>query len=287
MHIGIGLPSTIPNTPGSLVVQWAQQAEARGFSSLGTIDRIAFPSYESLIALAAAAGATSRIGLMSDVLLGPTRDPVVLAKEAASLDQASSGRFLFGVGVGGRQDDYDVVGRPFHSRGRDWDQALDLMHRAWSGQLLPGSPEPVAPRPTNGTSVPVIIGGNSDQAIQRVLRWGVGWTAGGSPPEGVQQMAARVREAWRAAGKPGQPRIVALVYYALGPNADAGAAAYLGHYYGFTPWGKDMWRNIPRTPEAVAETVKAFEAAGADELICFPTIGALDQLQGLADAVLR
>ena len=79
MKIGIGLPNSIPGTDGLTIIEWARRAEELGFSSLATIDRIAYPSYESLVVLAAAAGATERIGLLTNVLLGPTRNPVLLA----------------------------------------------------------------------------------------------------------------------------------------------------------------------------------------------------------------
>ncbi len=72
-------------------MEWARRAEALGFSTLATIGRVAYPTYEELVALAAAASVTERIGLMPNVLLAPTRDPVLLAKEAASLDQLSGG----------------------------------------------------------------------------------------------------------------------------------------------------------------------------------------------------
>ena len=71
MKIEIGLPNPVPNIPGNLLVDWAQRAEAVGFSGLVTIDRIAYPSYDSLTSLAAAAGATERISLMTNILLAP------------------------------------------------------------------------------------------------------------------------------------------------------------------------------------------------------------------------
>src|SRR5256712_6761952 len=116
MKIGIGLPNPVPGTPGQVLIDWARRAEGRGFSSLATIDRIAYPSYESLIALAAAAAATERIGLVTNILLGPTRNPILLAKESASLDQLSRGRFTLGIGVGSRPDDYEAAERGFGNR---------------------------------------------------------------------------------------------------------------------------------------------------------------------------
>ena len=133
VKIGIGLPNPVPNTPGDLLVDWAQRAEAAGFSGLVTIDRIAYPSYDSLTSLAAAAGATKRISVMTNILLAPIYPPVLLAKTAASIDQISSGRFSLGLAAGGRSDDYEVTGRDFHRRGREFaSQIAESAHRSVS-----------------------------------------------------------------------------------------------------------------------------------------------------------
>src|SRR5438067_5767080 len=183
MDIGIGLPNPVPGTPGRALVDWARRAEERRFSSLATIDRIAYPSYESLITLAAAAAVTERIGLLTNVLLGPTRNPVLLAKHAAGVDQLSSGRFVLGLGVGGRPDDYEATGHDFHRRGKRFDEDLELIHRVWRGELVHGAQKPTGPAPETGERVPILIGGMNDRAIDRTVRWGIGWTVGGAPPE--------------------------------------------------------------------------------------------------------
>src|SRR5258708_39274398 len=103
MDVGIGLPNAVPDTDGSVLADWAQRAEEGGFSTLGTIGRLAFPSYDDLIALAAAAAVTERIRLTTSVLLGPLFTNVaLLAKQIASLDRLSHGRFVLGIGLGGR-----------------------------------------------------------------------------------------------------------------------------------------------------------------------------------------
>jgi alkanesulfonate monooxygenase SsuD/methylene tetrahydromethanopterin reductase-like flavin-dependent oxidoreductase (luciferase family) len=117
VDIGIGLPNTIPGTPGRLLVDWAPRAEERGFSTLATIDRVAYPSYESLVTLAAAAAATDRIGLMTNILLAPTRNPILLAKEAASVDGLSGGRLTLGLGVGSRRDDFEATQQAWEGNG--------------------------------------------------------------------------------------------------------------------------------------------------------------------------
>jgi alkanesulfonate monooxygenase SsuD/methylene tetrahydromethanopterin reductase-like flavin-dependent oxidoreductase (luciferase family) len=287
MDIGIGLPNPIPGTPGATLVEWARRAEERGFSSLATIDRIAYPSYESLISLAAAGAVTSRIGLLTNCLLGPTRNPVLLAKEAASVDQLSAGRLTLGLGVGGRKDDFDLAEQRFENRGRRFDEALELMHRIWMGEPVGGAEKPVGPRPTREGGVPILIAGASDRAIERTVRWGRGWTAGGAPPEQVAPFVERVRAAWRDSARDGDPRIVALSYFALGEKADEGATSYIKDYYGFLgEWVDTIARGVPRTPEAIRDTVGRFEEIGVDELILDPTISDLEQVDLLAEALL-
>src|SRR3954471_15908433 len=119
MDVGIGLPTTIPGVTGPQVLEWARRAEARGFSSLGTIDRVVYANYEPLIALAAAAAVTERIRLSTTILPATNRaHGRLLAKQAASIDALSDGRLVLGVAVGGREDDYEVSGVDFHTRGR-------------------------------------------------------------------------------------------------------------------------------------------------------------------------
>jgi alkanesulfonate monooxygenase SsuD/methylene tetrahydromethanopterin reductase-like flavin-dependent oxidoreductase (luciferase family) len=287
MQIGIGLPNPIPGADGRTIIEWARRADELDFSTLATIDRIAYPSYESITVLAAAAGATERIGLLSNVLLGPTRNPVLLAKEAASLDRLSGGRFILGASVGAREDDYTVTETDFHNRGKRWDEALDLMHRAWRGELVNGSTKPIGPTPTNGESVPMLIGGGSENALARLGRYGIGWTAGGAGPDRAGPIAQKVREVWKAAGREGEPRLVALSYFGLGPGAAEGIAAYLGDYYSMLgQWVEGMIAGTPRTPEAVRDIARRFEDAGFDELIFDPTIARIDQVELLAEAVL-
>jgi alkanesulfonate monooxygenase SsuD/methylene tetrahydromethanopterin reductase-like flavin-dependent oxidoreductase (luciferase family) len=284
MEIGIGLPNSLREANGPNLIEFARRAEQAGFTTLATIDRIAFPSYESLITLAAAAAVTERIRLMPNVLLGPTRNPVLLAKESASVDRLSNGRLVLGLGVGGRPDDFDAVGLGYSDRGKRWDEDLDLIHRVWAGELINGITNPVGPTPTNDGRVPILIGGTTEAAIRRTIQHGIGWTSGGAPPDAAAQFAEQVRAAWKDSGRPGDPKIAALSYFSVGEE-DA-AKQYMTDYYAFLgDFAGQMAEWIPKDANAIKATVKAFEDAGIDELILDSTVDDPDQVDKLAEIV--
>lgn len=287
MKIGFGLPNPVPGIPGHTLLHLARQAEERGFSGLATIDRLAYPSYDSLATLAAAAGATSRIELTTNILLAPLYPPTILAKAAASIDQISGGRFTLGMAPGGRPDDFVVAGRDFSRRGREFDAQLDLLHRAWRGEPVRDGElgPPICPTPVHG-QVPVLIGGTSDAALRRVVRWGAGWTAGGGGPQMAAEFAGRVRTAWHEAGRDGEPRIAALIYFSLGEEVAAESRTYLLGYYGHVgSRAERIAESALRTPQAIHDAVTAFTETGCTELYLVSTTSAPDQADRLADVV--
>jgi alkanesulfonate monooxygenase SsuD/methylene tetrahydromethanopterin reductase-like flavin-dependent oxidoreductase (luciferase family) len=287
VKIGIGLPNPVPGTPGRNLVEWAQRAERYGFSGLATIDRIAYPNYDSLLTLAAAAGATTRIELMTNILLAPVYPPVPLAKSTASLDQLSGGRLTLGVAAGGRPDDFTVTGRDFEARGAVFDESLDLLHRAWRGEAVSGSGSAVSPTPVRDGRIPIMVGGANERTIRRIVRWGEGWTVGGSGAQMAGPFADRVRAAWSAAGRAGQPRLAALSYFSLGADVEEESRGYLRHYYGFLgPFADNIADSALRTPEAIKEAVAAYQEIGFTELYLDPTSFRVDQVDRLAEVVL-
>src|SRR4051812_19388969 len=135
MEVGIGLPNAIAGTTGKQLTDWAQAADEAGFSTLGTIDRIVYDSYEPIVALSAAAAVTERIRLATDTMLGPLRqNPAMVAKQVLSLDSlAGGGRAVLGIALGGREDDYEISGIDMSTRG-DWlDDALPRIRAIWDG----------------------------------------------------------------------------------------------------------------------------------------------------------
>jgi alkanesulfonate monooxygenase SsuD/methylene tetrahydromethanopterin reductase-like flavin-dependent oxidoreductase (luciferase family) len=285
MRIGIGLPNPIPGTEGATLVEWARRAEQAGFSSLATIDRLVYPSYESLIALSAAGAVTERIGLMTNILIAPLRNEVVLAKQAASVDRLSGGRLTLGLAVGGRRDDFTAVNDGFERRGRRFEQQIEAMRRVWQGEELSESNQPSVPSP--GRELPILIGGAIDKVVERTVRYGVGYTAGGGGPDMVGPVIEKVRKAWSESDREGDPRLVALTYFALGPMAEEGASRYLKDYYAYLgEWADRIAESASTTPEAIKGIAARFEDIGVTELIMDPTIAEGDQVDRLAEAIL-
>jgi alkanesulfonate monooxygenase SsuD/methylene tetrahydromethanopterin reductase-like flavin-dependent oxidoreductase (luciferase family) len=287
VDIGIGIPNSVRGTTGPQLLEWARRADAAGFSTLATIGRVAYPSYEELTVFAAAGAVTERIRFTSNILLAPTRSTAELAKQAATVQELTGGRLTLGLGVGAREDDFRLTGRDFATRGRLFDQQLADLRRAFAGEPLLEGSAPVVPDAVIG-GVPILVGGSSDAAIRRTVEFGVGWTAGGVPPQMVAPFVQRVRAAWRDAGREGAPRIVALNYFGLGDTEEE-SRGYLLDYYGILgPETAEMIAGgAHRSPEAIREVIAAFEEAGVTELVLDPTVGDPAQVDLLAEAALR
>jgi alkanesulfonate monooxygenase SsuD/methylene tetrahydromethanopterin reductase-like flavin-dependent oxidoreductase (luciferase family) len=283
MDVGIGLPNTVREVNRAGIVDWAQRAEQAGFSSLGTIDRIVYPSYEPLIALAAAAAVTERIGLVTDILIAPLRSNTALfAKQAATIDSLSGGRLTLGLAVGGRPDDFEVGGIDFSRRGRIFQQQLDEMTAVWKGE------RGIGPAPARDQRPRLLIGGAADVAYQRAAQYADGWTMGGGTPDMFAQALKKLNAAWTSAGRERKPRTMALFYFALGDHAEQAASNALGDYYAFLgDYSKQVVAGAATDVGTVKQYITAFEAAGADEVICFPTSAVVDQVDRLAEAALR
>lgn len=275
MDVGIGLPATIAGADLTRIPAWAESAEQAGFSSVAVIDRVVYGNADPLISLAAAAAVTTRVRLTTSVLLAPLRQSgVLLAKQTASLNALSGGRLSLGLAVGGRQDDYDAVGVDLAKRGRMLDDMLEEAQSVWSGDTAIG---PVS-KPE------ILLGGNAPAAIDRTVRHGDGWVAGGGGPFLFAAGADKVRKAWADAGREGAPRLVALGYFALGDNAEDAAGAYLKDYYAFLgPFAEKVAEGALTSAEKVRATLDGFEQAGCDEVLLFPCSESPDQVERLAE----
>lgn len=284
MQIGIGFPANIPGVQGKQLIEWAKKADGGPFSSMGLIDRLVYDNYDPLIALAAAAGATHRIRLMTTILLAPLHSAAVLAKQVASLDALSGGRLTLGLGVGTREDDFQAASVPFHTRGKAFDEQLATMQRIWSGQPFSTEVGAIGPAPAQAGGPEILIGASAPTALQRLGQWGTGFIAGAGGLQMANQGFRAAEKVWNAAGRVGKPRLVAGFYYALGPEAQTRGENYIHHYYG-AEWGPMVVQSMPVTAKAIKEMRKAFADIGTDELICWPALADLDQIDRLEDVL--
>ncbi len=278
MDIGIALPNAIPGATGAELTEWARRAEARGFSTLGTIDRIVYDNYEPLVALAAAAAVTERIGLSTTALLAPLRtNTVELAKQALSVNALSGGRLTLGVGLGAREDDYELSGVELKGRGGRFDAQLDEVRRIWAGDEV---------GPALGRSPRLIVAGHADVSFSRAARIGDGWIAAGSGPEEAAKGVDAVRAAWAEAGRDGAPHIMALAYFSLGERAEQDVRENLMHYYAWL--GDEVAGMIAgaaaKNPDTVKQYASAYAGLGCDELVFCPSSSDPAQVDLLADA---
>jgi len=192
--IPIGI-SIMPTQRSTDIACLAKQAENLGFESIWVPEQHTLPTQVSepiprlwgdivdpLIALARASVATTNLKLGTAVMVIPARNPITLAKEIATLDMYSSGRFLFGIGVGGLREEADVLGVDFDHRWTQAKEATEAMKKLWieekssySGKYYKFPPLYCYPKPSRIPHPPIILGSKSKNVFKRIVAWGDGW----------------------------------------------------------------------------------------------------------------
>lgn len=282
MRVGIGLPNTVPGGARTLV-DWARRADAGPFSTLGVLDRVVYDSVEAFTALAAAAAVTDRVELATMVAIAPLRTPAALAKQAASVAALAGGRFTLGLGLGGRHDDYDVSGVEHRTRGARFSEQLAYLRGAFDDAGI----GPATRFGAADSGVTLLVGGGSGPAYARMARFADGYAHGGGPPRAFGSAAHAARAAWRDLGRPGEPLLWGQGYFALGgPDVAERGADYLRDYYAFTgPFAEKIAAGGLTSARAVKDFVRGYAAEGCDELILFPAVADLDQVDRLAEVL--
>jgi alkanesulfonate monooxygenase SsuD/methylene tetrahydromethanopterin reductase-like flavin-dependent oxidoreductase (luciferase family) len=285
MHIALGLPSRVASASGEMMLEWITRAEAGPFSSVVVTDRVVSQALEPLSVLAMAAGATKRIGLMTSVVIGPTRETTLLARQTATIDTLSGGRLTLGVGIGVRKNDYLASGTDFHRRGRSSEKQYELLRKLWSGEPLSSETGIIGPAAVRRGGPELLVGGYVPAIVQRIAKWGDGFMApGGGEPEALLHTWRNILQAWKDHGRAGQPRWVGASYFALGPNATEHATEYINHNYGYNPeLAAKRLRTLPASDEAVRTAIQRQADMGVDEFILRPCAEDLEQMERLAE----
>jgi probable F420-dependent oxidoreductase len=263
-------------------VRVAQAAEALGYHSLWTFQRLLYAVrpkndypplpgqpwpegfkrvLDPIVSLAFVAGATKRVRLGTSVLLMPYYQPIVLAKQLATLDLVSGGRLDVGLGLGWSEDEYDAVGVPFRQRGRRGDEFLRCLKAIWTepevefhGEFYQVPRSRVEPRPVQKPHPPITIGGYSPVVVQRAVRLGDGFNGGNVPLDRVAPVVAELRQAAAAIGR--DPATLHVV----------SRGAYQVHDRPQGPARRPLWGSL----EEIREDIGRYAAAGLTELFLEP-----------------
>ena len=220
MKIGL-IPVNIGVTDINLMTGMAQRAEQLGYESVWTFEHVIVPvDYESkypynssgkmgaepeapfvdpLIALTAIAARTETIRLGTGVNILSEVNPLLFAKQTASLDVLSGGRLLLGIGIGWLREEFDAMGVPFERRGARFDDYVQAMRKVWSGDVVEHQSEFLNwsnfksyPVPAQAP-LPLIMGGNKGKIFERIARYGNGWFVPGSDPAEITSMLEQLR----------------------------------------------------------------------------------------------
>ncbi len=229
MKFGLAAANTIPYVEPGPARALVTAAEAAGFESIWTVEHVVWPhAYDStypytadgkmpgnpsipipdpIVWLTYVAAVTERVRLGTGVVILPQRNPVVFAKEVATLDVLSGGRVELGIGVGWLEEEFEAIGVPFARRGARTDEMLEAMaalwaddHATYDGEFVSFSDVGSNPKPVGG-SVPIVVGGSSKAAARRAARYGTGFYTGPESVEGLGQTLGLVRQACEEAGR--------------------------------------------------------------------------------------
>ena len=225
MKLAVEFPSVSYREGSAGVLRLAKAIEDIGFDQLDIFDHVvmghptatrAAPMYppkmpilEALMALSHIAAVTERIGLGTEVLVLPQRQPVLVAKQVSTLDTLSGGRVRLGIGVGWQESEYDALEEDFRSRGKRMDEAIEVMRAYWrdekvdyQGAFYSSDAMAMEPKPPQGGNLPIWIGGGSDRALRRVGELGDGWLATAiTEPSVAAKCKAKIGAYAEAAGR--------------------------------------------------------------------------------------
>ncbi len=238
MKVGLAFASSV-GIDGAEALEICQRAEQSGFESLWGGEHVILPDSiaskypytedgkipaepetpipDPLIWLGFAAAAAPTLKLGTCILIVPQRNPLILAKELATLDRLSGGRVELGLGVGWMKEEFDALGVPWEKRGKRNDEYIEAMRALWAGphaefhgEFVDFEPATCSPRPVNG-NIPVIVGGDSEAALNRAVRLADGYFPGEGDHARLDALLGRLRSKADEAGRdPGSIEINAM-----------------------------------------------------------------------------
>jgi probable F420-dependent oxidoreductase len=274
VRIGLGI-STNPFAEARELFRWVDLCEESGVDSLWQTDRLVStkPMLEALSMMAALAGATSRMRFGMNAVVATLRDPLLLAKQCATIDWLSDGRLLPVFGVGSEHaPEWAATGRSPRKRGQRADEALEIVRRLWTeekvsfeGEFYQYQDASIVPRPVQKV-LPLWIGGASPAAIRRTARLGTGWLAGIQTPAEVAPVIAAIKQAAKESGRQiPEDHYGASLPFRFGAPDDPEVSAFAGPGRS----GPNDYLVIGEA-EQICERIRAYREAGASKFVLIP-----------------
>ena len=280
MGVGVGLGiAEFPFATAKGFWDWIALCEEGGVDSIWQIDRMVSrePFLECMSTMAAIAGATKKLKFGMNVASVGLRDPLLLAKECATIDFLSDGRLLPAFGIGNAAAPvWKATGRPTKARGKRTNEALELIQRLWSedsvtfeGEFYQYTEACIAPKPVQ-RKIPFWLGGSSEAAIRRTARFGTGWLAGLETPQIVGPVIEGIKQAAREAGRPiDEDHFGAAFPYRFGDGNDDATRRQIDAFQKRTKRDARDYFAIGGTEEVIAK-LREFVAAGAYKFVLRP-----------------
>jgi alkanesulfonate monooxygenase SsuD/methylene tetrahydromethanopterin reductase-like flavin-dependent oxidoreductase (luciferase family) len=290
MELGVGFPLYFKGVSKELVVDWVTQAEEGPYDNITAGERIVYPNNDLVVSLSVAAAVTTRIKIITVPLYLPLHSAGLMAKQMATLDNmAGAGRLTLGIGLGPHDDDFVATETSYEDRVERFHHQIDVMQDIWSQMPPFEGLDPIGPAPATDGGPALLMAAWEPEALDSVAKGSGVLTFGfDSDPTSHLESHALAQKSWEAGGRTGPMRSVAGTFFALGPDAEAGAARYLNDHYGWLPTEhrEPMIASMAcKSEAAVIETVHRFRDAGIDEFFFTPTIAALEQLDRLTEAL--
>jgi alkanesulfonate monooxygenase SsuD/methylene tetrahydromethanopterin reductase-like flavin-dependent oxidoreductase (luciferase family) len=277
MDISMTLPTMLPHGRKE-VLSWCREVDEGPWTSLAVPERVTFTSHALTVQLAAAAALTERVRLWTTLVVLPAHNAVQVAKDMASIDQLSDGRLTLGVGVGGRQQDYQAIGGDYTNRWQRMDDQVATMRRIWAQEPPFAGSDPVGPPPVQAGGPPLVAGVLGPKALARAAEWAAGVDDPSSITDVVGDVLAaqrqRVVDAWQRAGRHEAPHFSTSLWYALGPGAKERLEGYVFEYMKiFDPsFARTLAGGAAvHTPEALRRAIDVARDVGCDEFFLVPT----------------
>jgi alkanesulfonate monooxygenase SsuD/methylene tetrahydromethanopterin reductase-like flavin-dependent oxidoreductase (luciferase family) len=289
------MPVMEPDLDATVLETWARTIDEGPFSSLCWGERIAFDNPDNLTLLGALAAWTTRVRLLTTVMVPQLHDSVMLAKGLATGDLLSGGRLAVGIGVGGRHEDYHAVSADLGTQTmRDMAERVAVMKRVWAGEKITDSVLPVGPAPVQPGGPPLFVGSMGPKTIRSAAAWadGLAGTTLDLDVAKQNELFDVTRDAWAQAGKP-KPHLITSFWFAFGSPEGSRAQMHrhLRRYMNWIP-AEYVDAMAPMTGWAGSEdelldVLRTFEEIGADEVQLIPTSSDVDQLRRAADVAGR